>query len=403
MSNAFKAIKITDRIYWVGAIDWGLRNFHGYETSRGSTYNAYLILADKITLIDTVKPEFYDEMMSRIASIIDPAEIKYIISNHAEMDHAGCLPRLVHKLNPEKVIASPKGVEALAEQFGWDREVEPVKTGDTLSLGNGTLSFIETRMLHWPDSMFTFFEDEGVLFTNDAFGMHLACSERFADEIDPWIIKKEGAKYYANILLHLSPIVTKLLNKLASLNLDITMIAPDHGPIWRQDLNQIIDYYAQWADQQPTNKAVIVYDTMWKSTAAMAAAIGDGLAEGGVKVELMSLAGAHRSDVLTELLDAGALLVGSPTMNNQICPAVADVMNYLKGLKPKNLIGATFGSYGWSGEAVKQLDQIMRDMNVELVQEGLRVKYVPSEEDLAACRAMGAEVAVRLKQGEWHS
>ncbi|MCP4603035.1 MAG: FprA family A-type flavoprotein [Proteobacteria bacterium] len=397
MSDSFKAVKVTDRVYWVGAIDWGLRNFHGYQTSRGSTYNAYVILADKITLIDTVKPQFYDEMMARIASIVDPADIKYVVSNHSELDHAGALPRLARTLNPEKIVASSKGVQALQQHFDWDREIEAVKTGDKLNLGNATLSFIETRMLHWPDSMFAFLEEEGVLFSNDAFGMHLATSERFADELDPWVLRREGAKYYANILLHLSPIVDKLLENLPSFNLDIKMIAPDHGPIWRQDLDRIIGYYAEWAEQRPTNKAVVVYDTMWHSTARMAAAVGDGLAEGGARVELMPLDGAHRSDVVTELLDAGALLVGSPTMNNQIYPTVADVMNYLKGLKPKNLVGATFGSYGWSGEAVKHLDGIMEEMNVELVQKGLRIKYVPGEEDLAACRGLGVEVAARLK------
>ncbi len=399
MGHAFEAVKVTDRVYWVGAVDWGLRNFHGYRTSRGSTYNAYLILADKVTLVDTVKPQFYDEMMARVASVISPTEIKYVVSNHSEMDHSGALPRLVHALNPEKIVASPKGVQALASHFGWDTEVEAVKTGDKLDLGNATLSFIETRMLHWPDSMFAFLEDEGVLFSNDAFGMHLATSERFADELDPWVLKREGAKYYANILLHLSPIVSKLLDKLPSYNLDIKTIAPDHGPIWRQDLDKIIGYYAEWAEQRATNKAVVVYDTMWQSTGRMAAAVGDGLAAGGARVELMPLEGAHRSDVLTEILDAGALLVGSPTMNNQVYPTVADVMNYLKGLRPKNLVGATFGSYGWSGEAVKHLDQIMQEMNVELVQKGLRFKYVPTEEDLAACRALGAEVAARLKKG----
>lgn len=398
MSNAFKAIKITDNIYWVGAIDWGLRNFHGYKTSRGSTYNAFLILADKITLVDTVKPQFYDEMMCRIKSIIDPNDIKYIISNHAELDHSGAIPRLCQELNIEKVVASPKGVQALQEHFDWDQKVETVKTDDRLDLGNMTLRFIETRMLHWPDSMFAFLEEQGVLFSNDAFGMHMAGAERFADEVDTWLLEKEAAKYFANILLHLSGVVKNLLKKLPSFNLDIKMIAPDHGPVWRENVNWIIEKYAQWSEQKPTNKAVVVYDSMWSSTAQMAAAVGDGLVQGGARVELMPLEGAHRSDVLTEVLDAGAVLVGSPTMNNQIYPTVADVMNYLKGLKPKNLVGSTFGSYGWSGEAVKHLDKIMDEMKVDLVQEGLRVKYVPTTEDLAACHELGLNVAKRLIQ-----
>jgi flavorubredoxin len=396
MSHSFKAIKVTDRVYWVGAIDWGLRNFHGYETSRGTTYNAYLVMADKLTLIDAVKPQFYDEMMARISSIADPNDIKYVVSNHSEMDHTGALPRLIDQINPEKVVASPKGVQALKEHFAWDREVEAVKTGDELSLGNATLSFVETRMLHWPDSMFSFLKEDGVLFSNDAFGMHMATAKRFADEIDPWVLRREGAKYYANILLHLSPIVSRLLENLPSFNLDIKMIAPDHGPIWRENLDTIINYYAEWATQKPTKKAVVVYDTMWSSTGSMAAAVADGLADGGASVELLPLEGAHRSDVLTEILDAGALLVGSPTMNNQIYPTVADVMNYVKGLKPKNLIGASFGSYGWSGEAVQHLDKIMEEMNVDLVSKGLRVKYVPTKDDLAKCRALGLEVAAKL-------
>lgn len=396
MSDAFKALKISERVYWVGAIDWGLRNFHGYKTSRGSTYNAFLILADKITLIDTVKPQFYDEMMSRIRSVIDPAKISYIVSNHAEMDHSGALPRLAQDLHLEKIVASPKGVEALTDHFGAGLEVETVKTGDKLDLGNATLRFIETRMLHWPDSMFAFLEEEGILFSNDAFGMHLATSERYADELDDWVIKKEAAKYYANILLHLSPIVTRLLDKLPSYNLNIEMIAPDHGPIWRKDIGTILKWYGEWAEQKSTNKAVVIYDTMWQSTARMAAAVGDGLAEGGAKVELMPLEGAHRSDVVTELLDAGALLVGSPTMNNQIYPTVADVMNYIKGLKPKNLVGASFGSSGWSGEATKHLDAMMKEIKIDLVQPGFDHRYVPTNDALASCRELGLAVAQKI-------
>jgi flavorubredoxin len=394
--SSFKAIQITDTVYWVGAIDWSLRNFHGYLTSRGSSYNAFLILADKVTLIDTVKPQFYDEMMARIASVVDPHEIKYVVSNHSELDHSGALPRLMHALNPEKLVASKKGAEALDLHFHWDQEVEVVGTGDHLDLGNARLSFIESRMLHWPDSMFAFLEEEGVLFSNDAFGMHLASSERFADQVDRSLLKYEGAKYFANILLHLSPIVTRLIDKLPSFNLDIKMIAPDHGPIWRNNPTEIVDWYADWAKQPATNKAVVVYDTMWQSTTRLANAVVDGLVEGGAKAILMPLGASHRSDVLTELLDAGALLVGSPTINNQVYPTVIDVLNYIMGLKPKNLVGASFGSYGWSGEAVKQLDKMLQDMKIELVQPGIRVKYVPTDDDLVACRNMGLAVAAKI-------
>ncbi len=398
MSNAFSALKISDKVYWVGAIDWGLRNFHGYRTSRGSTYNAFLVLGDKVTLIDTVKPKFYEEMMSRIRTVIDPSEIRYVVSNHSEMDHSGAIPQVVRDLNVEKVFASPKGVEALNGHFSLGDILETVKTGDRLDIGNATLRFIETRMLHWPDSMFAFYEEGGILFSNDAFGMHLATAERYAEELDPWIIRYEAAKYYVNILLHLSPIVLNLLNKLPSYNLDIRMIAPDHGPIWRrpQDIQLILDWYREWAEQKPTRKAVVIYDTMWESTARMAAAAADGLISGGARVELMPLEGTHRSDVVTELLDAGALLVGSPTMNNQIYPTVADVMNYIKGLKPKNLVGASFGSHGWSGEATRHLDAIMEEIKIELVKPGVIHKYVPNNDALMACRELGLAVARRI-------
>jgi len=398
MATSFKALKLTDRVYWVGAIDWGLRNFHGYETSRGTSYNAYLVMGEKPALIDTVKGDFYDEMMSRIATVMNPADIRYVVSNHAEMDHSGGIPRFLKEFAPEKVFASTQGQLALDAHFGIGDRITAVKTDDRLELGGATLRFIETRMLHWPDSMFAYFEEDGVLFSNDAFGMHLASSERFTDELDPWIIRQECAKYYANILLHLSPIVQKLLEKLPSLNLDVKLIASDHGPIWRRDFDQILRWYGEWAGRKATNRAVVIYDTMWKSTAKMASAVGDGLVDGGAAVELMPLSGVHRSDVVTRLLDAGALLVGSPTMNNQIYPTVADVMNYLKGLKPKGLVGAAFGSFGWSGEAVSHLDGLMQEMGVELVQPGLRCKYVPDGAALAACHELGRSVAARLRQ-----
>ncbi|MBN2803673.1 MAG: FprA family A-type flavoprotein [Deltaproteobacteria bacterium] len=396
MSRGFEAVKISEHVYWVGAIDWKLRNFHGYETSRGSTYNAFLIIADRVTLIDAVKPNFYDEMMDRISSVIDPSQIDIIVSNHAEMDHSGSLPRLIDEVKPSKIVASAKGVQALYEHFRWDVNVETVKTGDTLDIGTGTLKFIETRMIHWPDSMFAFFDKDNILFSNDAFGMHLATGERFADEISPYILDYEAAKYYANIILHLSPMVKRLLETLPTYNLDIKMIAPDHGPVWREDINFILERYSKWVEQKPTDKAVIVYDTMWESTSKMAAAVADGLVSAGAHVKILPLDGVHRSDVITEVLDAGALIVGSPTINNQIYPTVADVMNYLKGLKPKNLIGASFGSYGWSGEAVKHLDEILEEMGVELVSPGTRIKYVPSDDNLVTMRELGVTIGKKL-------
>ena len=398
MKKAFKAIKVNDHVYWVGAIDWGIRDFHGYATQRGTTYNAYLILADKVTLIDTVKAPFKEEMLSRIASVIDPGDISYIISNHSEMDHSGSLPEAIEAVKPERVFASAVGVETLASHFHIDREILPLKEGDSLSLGNLNLFFVETKMLHWPDSIFTYLIEDWILFSQDAFGMHLASSERFADEIDDDILEYEAAKYFANILLPLSSLVTRLLEKVGKLNITINILAPDHGPIWRKDVNRMPEFYSKWAAQKLTRKAVVVYDTMWQSTAVMARAIGDGLSAGGASVKLMPLRACHRSDVATEILDAGALLVGSPTMNNNMFPTVADALTYLRGLKPRNLIGTAFGSYGWTGEAVGQIKDVLSAMKVELVGEGIKVRYVPDDDALAQCFSLGSLVAAELSK-----
>ena len=396
-ASSFEAVKVTDQVYWVGAIDWGVRDFHGYATDRGSTYNAYLILADKITLIDTVKAPFAGELLSRIASVVDPAKVDYVISNHAEMDHSGALREVLEALNPEKVFASAMGVKALEEHFHLDGHVTGVADGETLSLGSAGLTFVEARMLHWPDSMMTYLAEERLLFSNDAFGMHLASSERFDDELQQWLLEEEAARYFANILLPFSPLIAKLLEKVAGLGIDIDMIATSHGPIWRKGGDRIASLYATWASGERGDTAVVVFDTMWQSTAKMARAIGEGLTAGGARVKLMPLRAAHRSDVAVELLDAGALLVGSPTLNNNMFPTVADVLTYVKGLRPRGLIGAAFGSYGWGGQAVGQIEDILRDMKVDLAADGLKTKYVPDAAALRECRDLGVKIAGKLK------
>ncbi len=396
MTDPFKAVKVSDHVYWVGAVDWNIRDFHGYSTERGSTYNAYLVLADKITLIDTVKTPFKNELLSRIASVIDPGRIDYIISNHSEMDHTGALFEVIEAVKPEKVYASVMGVKALAGHFHQDREIVPVKDGESIGLGNMNLSFVETRMLHWPDSMFTYLAEDGVLFSNDAFGMHLATSQRFDDEVDDW--EYEARKYFANILLPYSPLVGKLLEKVDKLGITIKTIAPDHGLIWRKDIHTILELYSRWAAQKPTKKAVVTYDTMWQSTAMMARAIGEGLIAGGINTKVMPLGPNNRSNIVAEVLATGALLVGSPTLNNNMLPTVADLLTYLKGLKPQNLIGAAFGSYGWSGEAVGQVKDVLSEMKIELVGESPRVQYVPDENALAQCYSLGALIAEKLAE-----
>jgi flavorubredoxin len=395
MKDTFKAVKIFDDVYWVGAIDWDVRHFHGYLTSRGTTYNAFLILADKITLIDTVKPSSADEMFARIASVVDPEKIDYIVSNHSEMDHSGSLPQAVERMKPEKVFASKMGAKALGRHYDMGCDITIVTDGETLDLGSDKITFAETKMCHWPDSMVTYQHGRQVLYTQDAFGMHLAGLERYADEYDRTIIDYEAAKYYGNILMHLAGFIDKTLEKLTALNLDINMIAPDHGPIWRtpEDIAGIIESYARWSAQEPSDKVVVVYDSMWGSTARMARAIGEGLFAGGAKAKLMSMSACHRSDVVTEILDAGGLVIGSATMNNNMQPAIADVITYTGGLKPRNLVAGAFGSYGWSGEATKNLQAWLTDLGLNVIGDPLRVNYVPDADDLARCRQFGIDIA----------
>jgi len=397
MDYAFKAIKISENVYWVGAVDWGIRDFHGYYTSRGTTYNAFLIMADKITLIDTVKKPYTEEMFSRISSITDPSKIDYIVSNHGEMDHSGALPSVIHRIKPEKVFCSKMGIKCLEAHFHQNWDLTPVKEGEALSLGNLNLSFLATPMLHWPESIFTLLEEDKVLFSQDAFGMHLASKELFADRLDNSTLEYEAKKYFANILLPYAPRIIQLMQKTADLIEKISIIAPDHGPIWRGNNTAIIDFYARWADQKAINKGLVVYDTMWQSTECMARAMGEGLSTMGADVRILPLRATHRSDIVTELMDAGAIAIGSPTINNQMYPTVADLLCYLKGLKPKSKIGAAFGSYGWSGEAVKYINQELQAMNIELVNDGLKVQYVPNRDSLAQCYALGEQLADRLK------
>ncbi len=393
----FSAVKLSERVYWVGAIDWTVRDFHGYSTNRGTTYNAYLILGDKITLIDTVKMPFQDELLARIATVINPEEIDYIISNHSEMDHSGSLPAIVDAVKPEKVFASATGVKTLKEHFHFDHELLPVKDGDSLSLGNLTLQFLETKMLHWPDSMVTHLVEEKMLFSQDGFGMHLATGQLFADEIGENLLRQEAAKYYANILLPYSALVLKLLERINGLKIEIDTIAPDHGPIWRKDSQKVINWYKEWAEQKPKEKVVIVYDTMWGSTDIMARAIADGVTGEGVGAKVMRLRANDRSEVMTEILDAGAVVVGSPTLNNGLFPTVADMLVYMKGLRPKNKLGAAFGSYGWSGEAVGIIADELSGMKMEVMSERLKVKYVPDAAALENCRQLGVRLAQRVK------
>jgi len=391
-----KPLQIAEGVYDVGVTDWNIRDFHGYSTHEGTSYNAYLIMDDKIALVDTVKKAFADELLDNISKIVDPKKIDMVISNHTEMDHSGSLPRVMHRIGEDKpVVCSKMGHKNLSRHFPQSFQYRPVKNGDSLSLGKKTLTFLETRMIHWPDSMFTYLNEEEILFSSDGFGQHFASFDKFDDQVGDAIMS-HAKKYFANILLLYAPLILKTIDSITRSGLQIRMICPDHGVIWRKNPAKIIGAYAEWSRHVAKRKAVIIYDTMWHSTEKMALAIAEGIRETGVNALPVHIRKSHRSDIMTEVLDAGAVVVGSPTLNNELFPTVADVLTYMKGLKPKNKIAAAFGSYGWSGEAVKLINQEFEAMKLQLLDEGLRVQYVPTEEHLAACLEYGRNIGKAL-------
>lgn len=395
-------LEIKKDIFWVGAVDYGSRDFHGYSLSpQGTTYNAYVVKDEKNVLFDTVKAPFTSTMLCRLAHVMDPKEIDYIVINHAELDHAGALPELIAACQPEKIFCSPMGLRSLEAHFdisGWPLEAK--KSGESLSIGKRTVHFLETRMLHWPDSMFSYIAEDKLLISNDAFGQNIACSERFADEIPRLVLDRAMQEYYHNIVLPYSQQVLKVLDQVAELKLDIGMIAPDHGLIFRtrEDVRHVLETYRDFALQKPRKRAVIIYDTMWHSTEKMAYAIAEGLQAAGVPHRIMDLKSNHHSAVMTELANCGLVIVGSPTHNNSVLPSVAGMLTYMKGLRPQNRIGAAFGSFGWSGECVNIITDWLTLMNMEQPVRPVKAKYVPGHDVMQECFSMGKALGEALTE-----
>ena len=384
-------VEIKDGVYWVGAIDWNLRDFHGYATPRGTTYNAYIIKDSKTALIDTVKAGFFDELRNRVDAITDMGDIDYVIVNHVEPDHTGSLPLVMELASNATVIATAKGAEELPMYYDCtDWDIQTVKTGDTISLGEKTLSAIETPMLHWPDNMVTYIPEDRLLLSNDAFGQHIASSKRYADEIPE--ILNDSAAYYANILMPFSPLIAKTLHKIGEMGIKIDMIAPSHGMIWRDSgVGDILDAYRGWSLAESNDTAIVIYDTMWGSTEKMAAAIAQGIIDAGFEVKVYHLRKSDWSEIVREILEAKIILVGSPTINNGMFPSVGGFLTYLKGLRPKGKVGSVFGSYGWAGGAVKGITVELEKAGVTVV-DSLSVKFVPGADDLAACAELAGKV-----------
>lgn len=380
------AIEISPKVWWVGGIDWNERLFHGYTTEAGITYNAYLIMDEKITLIDTCKATFSNELVQRISQVVDPAKIDVVITNHVEMDHSGSLP-VIHKIAPNAQIyaSAGAGVNEVKAHFGI--EATPVKSGDTLNIGERTLTFMTTPMVHWPDNMVTYSDVDQILFSNDAFGQHYATTKRFDDENDLCEIMKQAKKYYANIVWPYGMQAHKALE--AVKGLELKMIAPSHGCIWRSHIDKILEKYEAWTTYQTEEKAVVVFDSMWHSTEMMAREICDSFIAEGISAKLIDVKASHISDIMTDLCDARYVAVGSPTLNSNMLPTVASFLTYMRGLSPKNdqRIGLAFGSYGWAPLGPKQVYEELEKAKFNLPVPVITQQWIPSEENLAELQA----------------
>jgi flavorubredoxin len=401
-----KALEIKPDIFWVGVVDWAIRDFHGYVTPNGTSYNNYLVLDDQITLFDTVKYDFSEVTIDNIKSLVDPSKIKNIVINHIENDHVSSIGEIM-RLTPSATIyitnKGKKGLDRFFDTSKWDIRI--VKTGDTLNIGKRNLLFLETPMLHWPDSMMTYISEDKLLISQDAFGQHYASAARFDDEFiahhSTTELEDAIKDYYANILMPFGTLIKNKIADVQKLGIEIDMIAPDHGIIWRRDPSKIINMYLDMADGKADLRVVIIYDTMWHSTEQMTVPIMQGIKDEGVDVKVVKLRANPISFAVKEFWKARGCLIGSPTLNNSMFPTLAEFLVYLRGLKPKNRIAAAFGSYGWGGGAVRDIYEELKKMDIEIVEQGPQVIYKPSAEDHKHCYDFGREFANKVK--EYHS
>ena len=395
------AKQLTDKVSWVGKVDWELTHFHGDElsTHRGSSYNSYLVRDEKVALIDTIWQPYDKEFVSRLKQEIDLKTIDFIVMNHNEIDHSGALPELMREIPGTPIYCTKKGEAIIRGHYHQAWNFVNVKTGDTLSLGQHTLTFVEMTMMHWPDSMLTYYDgDGGIMFSNDAFGQHFASESLYNDRVNEADMMYEAEKYYANILNPFNAMVAKKIPQIEAMNLPIRLICPSHGVIWKENPQQIIEKYKLWSNAYQENQVTIVYDTMWQSTRKMAEAIADGIRDVAPEttVKIMNINRDDKNDALTEMWRSKAVLVGSPTINNGHSFAIAGLLEMASGLKFKQKKAAAFGSYGWGGGSVKQISAKLQEAGFELVNDGIAKLWVPDETELGDCREYGRTFAQAL-------
>jgi flavorubredoxin len=393
--------QITNDVYSVGVIDWNMRSFHGntFITRSGVTYSSYLINDNEPALIDVVHKGFEDEFLKNISEIVNPEKIKHVILNHLEPDHSGAIECMAKVLKNAKFYGTAKLKEGLLKYYDLDIEINVVKTGDKINLGNNTLTFVEVPMVHWPDSMLTYCPEKKVLFSNDAFGQHIATNKTFTDELEQGLLWKEVAKYYANILWPLGVMIEKSINNLLKMNLPIDFVAPSHGLVWRQDINKVIEKYLSWTKNEVKNKVVVVYETMWGSTQIMAREIIRALTNKNIEVKMFDISKTDFAEIAYEMLEAKAFVIGSSTHDNEMLAYIAGYIHFLKGMKPKNRIAVSFGSFGWAGGAVKEIATNLSSFGVEVIEQ-VGAKFKPNKEELEKCYQAGEKIANILLEAE---
>ena len=388
---------VKNNVSWVGKIDWELEAFHGneYSTHHGSTYNSYLIEEEKTVLMDGVWLPFADEFVKNLESEIDLTKIDYIVMNHGEVDHSGSLPALMEKIPNTPIYCSANAVKSLKGQYKQDWDFHVVKTGDSLDIGNGKkLIFVEMQMLHWPDSMASYLTGDNILFSNDAFGQHYANDLMFNDLVDQCVLMQEAMKYFANILNPFNPMLRKKLEEIMALNLTIDIIATSHGVIWRDNPMQIVEKYSQWAGDYQENQITIIYDTMWNGTKRLAEKIAEGVSasDPDVVVKAFNITKSDENDLITEVFKSKLVVLGSPTFYNSAMPSMVGFIHLMKAMKFKNKKAATFGCYGWSGEAQKVLSEKLTDAGFEVIEDNLRTMWVPGKEQEEEAIDFGAKL-----------
>lgn len=379
-------------IEWVGYVDWTIRDFHSYTTEQGTTYNAYLVLDRQNALIDTVKAPYAEDLLGNIAEVTELDSIRWVICNHAEPDHAGALPKILSALPNAILVCNEKCRAVLSQYFdiaAW--KIKIITPGETLSLGERTLEFVNTPLAHWPEAMFTYLPQERILFSMDAFGQHYASAQRFDDEarLDTALI--EAKTYFANILTPYGVPTGKALA--AAEKLEIEMIAPAHGIIWRTHLPKILEAYQDWTSGIPRRKVVVLYDSMWESTAQMANAVHEGAVHKGADVRLIHIRRNDLTRIATEVFDAAAVAFGSATLNMWMMPMAGAVLAYLQGLKPSRKAALAFGSFGWSKGGPEAVHEAMEGLKWEMIGPPIKAQYRPTPQVLEECRAAGAHLA----------